>query len=94
MDVTTKSRTVDESTESSVAMVVFRVASSALVGAALAVMDSSTATCTVSALVGEVVGTRDGWLFPWTVGAGVVGAGAQDEESEPELPENMLSVYM
>ena len=75
VEVTVKSRMVDRSTDSSDAIVVFRVALSSLVGAALALMDSSTATCTVSALVGEGVGTRDGWLFPGMVGAGVVGAG-------------------
>ena len=52
---------VDRSTDSSDAMVVFRLASSSLVGAALALMDSSTATCTVSVVVGGTVGTVVGF---------------------------------
>jgi hypothetical protein len=67
VEVTVKSRMVDRSTDSSDAIVVFRVALSSLVGAALALMDSSTATCTVSVVVGGTVGT--------VVGFGVVGAG-------------------
>ena len=67
---------VDRSTDSSDAIVVFRVALSSLVGAALALMDSSTATCTVSVVVGGTVGTVVGFgVVVGIVGVvGVVGA--------------------
>ena len=85
VDVTTKSWMVDASTGSSVAMVDFNVDLSALVGAALAVTVSSTETFTVSSVVGEEVGTGDGWLFPGMVGEGV-------HTAEPELSVNMSVV--